>query len=82
MAERYIRMDGDRWKVRLSRTPPHPEVQAVVFFPVTSNQRPYRVAEVPEDRVPDPEALDSLSERELEELFRDASSMGYPHSYA
>lgn len=78
---RTIRVDGDRWKIRLSEERPHPGVQAVVFFPTTSDQRPYRVAEVPEERVGTAEDLEALSERELEELYREASSMGFPHDY-
>lgn len=78
---RTIRIDGDRWKIRLSREPPGPGVRAVVFFPTTSDQRPYRVVEVEEERVSGPEDLEALSERELEELFRAASSMDFPHGY-
>lgn len=79
---REIRADGDRWKVRLSADPPHPGTQALVFFPETCDQRPFRVVEVPEERVGSQEALDALSERELRELFQASSSMDYPHSYA
>lgn len=79
---REIRADGDRWSVRLSADPPEPGTQALVFFPVTCDQRPFRVVEVPDGRVGSEEALDALSERELRELYHQASSMGYPHSYA
>lgn len=79
---REIRADGDRWRVRLSADPPSPGIQALVFFPVTCDQRPFRVVEVPEERVGGEEALEALSERELRELFDEASSMGFPHSYA
>lgn len=82
MTERHIRIDGDRWRVRLSRTRPGPGLQALVFFPVTCDQRPYRVVEVPEDRVDGEDALERLSERELKELYREGSSMGHPRSYA
>lgn len=78
---REIRIDGDRWKVRLSRESPHPGVRAVVFFPVTSDQRPYRVVEVDEDRVDESGDLAAMSERELRELYREAGSMGFPHGY-
>lgn len=82
MSERQIRIDGDRWKVKLSRQRPGPGLQALVFFPVTCDQRPYRVVEVPEERVDGPDALENLSEQELRELYRDGSSMGFPRSYA
>lgn len=78
---RTIRIDGDRWKVRLSQERSEPGVRGVVFFPVTSDQRPYRVVEVEEGRVAGPDDLEALSERELEELFHEASSMGFPHEY-
>lgn len=78
---REIRIDGDRWKVRLSEEPPLPGLRAVVFFPVTTDQRPYRVVEVEEGRVAGAQELEALSERELEELYREASSMGFPHGY-
>ena len=81
MTERQIRIDGDRWKVKLSRTPPGPGLQALVFFPVTCDQRPYRVVEVTEERVGGEDALERLSERELRELYREGSSMGHPRSY-
>lgn len=79
---RKIRVDGDRWEVRLSADPQAPGTRALVYFPVTCDQRPFRVVEVPEERVGDEEALASLSERELRELFHEASSMGFPHRYA
>lgn len=79
---REIRIDGDVWKVHLSKHPPHPGVQAVVFFPVTSDQRPYRVVEVSEDRIAAEEDLEAVSDRELQEMYDGSSSMGYPHSYA
>lgn len=79
---REIRIDGDRWRVRLSQHPPDFGVQAVLYFPVTCDQRPYRVVEVPEEEIGSEEDLDAISERELRELFREASSMGFPREYA
>lgn len=79
---REIRVDGDRWSVRLGVEPPARGVRTLVFFPETCDQRPFRVVEVPEERVASEEALDALPERELRELYRQASSMGFPHSYA
>lgn len=79
---RKIRLDGDTWSVRLSRHPPGPETQAVVFYPVSCDQRPYRVVEVPEERLAGAGDLEAMSERELRELFDASSSMGFPREYA
>lgn len=78
----HIRVDGDRWKVRLGRERSRRGVRAVLFFPVTSDQRPYRVVEVPEDEVEDQEALEALHEERLRELFDASSSLGVPGTYA
>lgn len=77
-----IRADGDTWRVRLSERPPHPGVQAVVFFCASNGQRPWRVVEVPESRIPDVAALERLPEAELRDLFAATRSMDYPHTYA
>lgn len=79
---REIRVDGDRWRVRFSADPPAPGTQALVFFPETCHQRPFRVVEVTDEEVGDEGALEALSERELRELYHQASSMGFPHDYA
>lgn len=79
---REIRIDGDRWRVKLGEELPRAGRRAILFFPITSDQRPYRVVEVEEDRVSGPTALAALSERELLRLFRESSSLGAPRSYA
>lgn len=79
--EREIRADGDIWTVRLSRERPGPESRAILFFPRTTSQRPYRVVEVPEERMEGEEALAALSDDELRELFRASRSMDFPKSY-
>lgn len=79
---RELRMDGDRWRVKLGEEPPRAGRRALLFFPVTCDQRPFRVVEVEEDRVPDDSGLEALSERELRELFHQSSSMGVPKHYA
>ena len=66
---REIRADGDRWKVRLGRERPRRGVTAVLFFPVTSDQRPYRVVEVPEDEIEDQPALEELPDDRLPLYF-------------
>lgn len=77
-----IRMDGDRWRVKLGEESPRAGRRAVLFFPTTCDQRPFRVVEVPEDLIGDEAGLEGLSERELRELFRDSTSMGVPKDYA
>ena len=79
---REIRIDGDRWRVKLGEERPRSGRRAILFFPVTSDQRPFRVVEVEVDRVPGPDALEALSERELLRLYRESSSLGVPGSYA
>lgn len=79
---REIRIDGDRWKVRLSQETPDHGVRAILYFPVTCDQRPYRVVEVPEEEIGSEDDLEAVSERELRELFWEASSMGFPREYA
>lgn len=78
---RTIRADGDRWAVRIGERPPAPDLQQVLFFCRTTDQRPYRVVEVPADQVPDAEALEALSGDQLQELFRASRSMDFPRSY-
>lgn len=82
MSDREIRIDGDRWKVRPSRQRSAPGRRAVVFFPVTSDQRPYRVAELDRERLRGGEGVEALSDQELRELFREGSSMDFPERYA
>jgi hypothetical protein len=77
-----LRADGDVWRARLSAHPPRAGVQAVVFFCLTSRQRPYRVVEVPADRLPDEDALEALSEADLGEMFAESQSLGAPRTYA
>jgi hypothetical protein len=77
--KRTIKADGDRWRVRLGNERPHPGVRVVLFFCETTDQRPYRVVEVPEERISSPEDLERLSDAELLELYRQSASMDYPH---
>lgn len=77
-----LRAEGDTWRVRLSGEPASREdASLLVFFCETTDQRPYRVAEVPRNRVPDAGTLASLDEDTLRELFRGSVSMGAPRSY-
>lgn len=73
---RKIEADGDTWVVRVGEHREAPGVTTIVFFCKTTDQRPYRVIEVPDDRIADARDLEALSEHELTELFRDSGSMG------
>lgn len=73
---RKIEADGDTWVVRVGERREAPGVTTIVFFCKTTDQRPYRVAEVADDHVADADDLEALSERELMELFRNSGSMG------
>lgn len=76
---RTIKADGDRWRVRLGEDRPRPGVRVVLFFCETTDQRPYRVVEVPETRFPTQADLERLSEAELLELYRRSVSLDFPH---
>lgn len=76
-----IKADGDTWKARLGERPPSPDVQVVLFFCVTTDQRPYRVSQVSRERVPDAAGLEALSAEELRELFDASQSMAYAHTF-
>lgn len=84
-ASRKIKADGDTWSVRVAERSPSDESRVIVFFCTTTDQRPYRVVEVPRERIPTPEMLDELSEDELRRLFTVSRSMDFPrnfHSYS
>ncbi len=73
-----IKADGDRWKVRLGRDSRRPGLRPVLFFCETTDQRPYRVVEVPEDRFCAQADVDALSSGELRELFDRSTSLDAP----
>ena len=73
-----IRAEGDRWKARLGADRPRPGRRVVLFFCETTDQRPYRVVEVPEDRFESQEDIEKLSRDELMELYRASTSLDYP----
>lgn len=77
-SERRFKADGDAWSVRLGETSGREGFRTLLFFCVTTNQRPYRVVEVPEERLADQAAVDKLDDASVEELFRASRSMGYP----
>lgn len=67
--------------MRLAERPSLDGSRAVLFFCVTTDQRPYRVVEVPPDRIADEGALERLSDDELRELFAESRSMDFPRNY-
>jgi hypothetical protein len=73
-----IKTDGDTWKVRLGQDRPRPGVRVVLFFSQPTGQRPYRVAEVPDDRFTSQEDIEKLSNGELLELYQKSTSMDAP----
>ncbi len=77
-SERKHRADGDAWSVRLGEASEREGFRTLLFFCMTTNQRPYRVVEVPEDRLADQEAVNALDDAAVDELFRASRSMGYP----
>lgn len=76
---RAIKADGDRWRVRLGEDRPHPGVRVVLFFCETTDQRPYRVVEVPEERFGSQAELERCSDAELRELYGESVSLDFPH---
>jgi hypothetical protein len=74
----HIKADGDRWKVRLGEERPKPGVRLVLFFCQPTGQRPYRVAEVPEDTFASQEDIEKLSRKELLDVYRRSTSMDIP----
>lgn len=73
-----IKTAGDVWKVKLGQDRPRPGVRVVLFFCQPTGQRPYRVAEVAEDRFTSQDDIDKLSKGELLELFKKSTSMDAP----
>ncbi len=73
-----IKVDGDRWTVRLGRDRPRPGVRVVLFFCEPTGQRPYRVVEVPDGRFNSQDDIEGLSRGELLELYRLSTSLDSP----
>lgn len=72
-----IKADGDTWRARLGGAR---DERVVVFFCVTTDQRPYRVVPVGE-RFSSDEELMALTGEELAGLFDRSTSMGAPTAY-
>lgn len=77
--KREFEADGDRWLAGLESRDPHPGVRALVFHCISNPQRPYRVREVPAAVLPSREALEQLSENEMQGLFEGSEPMDYTH---
>ncbi len=73
-----IKIDGDRWKVRLGSDRPRPGVRVVLFLSQPTGQRPYRVVEVAEDRFRSQDDIERLPREELLELYRRSTSLDSP----
>jgi hypothetical protein len=73
-----IKIDGDRWKVRLGEDRPRPGKRVVLFFCQPTGQRPYRVVEVPEDRFASQDDIEKLPKDELLNLYNESTSMDVP----
>lgn len=74
----HIKVDGDRWKVKLGEDQSKPGLRVVLFFCEPTGQRPYRVVEVPEGKYSSQDAIERLSRNELLELYEQSTSMDAP----
>jgi hypothetical protein len=73
-----IKVDGDRWKVRLGDERPKPGTRLVLFFCEPTGQRPYRVVEVDENRFASQDDIEKLSSKDLLALYKESTSMDVP----
>lgn len=68
-----IKAAGDTWEVRIGERA-REGFETVMFFCTTTNQRPYRVCEVPAAKLAD--GLERLTASELQTLFDETGSLG------
>ncbi len=68
-----ISADGDSWRAELADDGGK---RIVVFFCLTTDQRPYRVACMDSGWYPDAESLENVPEEQVKALFRSSGSMG------
>ncbi len=73
-----IKVDGDRWTVRLGEDRRRAGVRVVLFFCEPTGQRPYRIVEVPDERFASQDDLERLSRAELLELYQNSTSLDSP----
>lgn len=76
-----LKADGETWIVRLGERVEREGFRTVLFFCETTNQRPYRVIEVPEESIQGPDDLQALDEAAIKALFEASRSLGYPQRY-
>ena len=69
-----IKAAGDTWEARLGERARDDGLRAVLFFCVTTNQRPYRVSEVPLTELEG--GLEGMSEAALRAIFDASGSLG------
>ena len=69
-----IKAAGDTWEVRLGERSRDDGRQTVLFFCTTTNQRPYRVSEVPVEDLAG--GLESVGADSLQEIFAASGSLG------
>lgn len=75
-----IKAEGDTWRAELGdEGPGRPRV--VVFFCLTTDQRPYRVVEIGSNQYTGEDGLGDASEEEVRALFDASRSMGAPKDY-
>jgi len=73
-----IKAEGDVWRAELADEGGE---RVVVFFCQSTDQRPYRVVRLDPDRHSGSEALEEMSDEELQRLFEASRSMGIPRDY-
>ncbi len=73
-----IKAEGDVWRAELADEGGE---RVLVFFCTSTDQRPYRVVRVDADRYGGSDALEEISEEELQGLFAASRSMGIPRDY-
>jgi len=73
-----LRADGDTWRARFGGTEREP---VVLFFCVTTDQRPYRVVRVAAGRFSGEGDIETLSADDVRALFQGSKSMGVPVEY-
>jgi hypothetical protein len=77
---RKLKAEGDVWRVVPGGPSRRPGQRSVIFLCDSNGQRPYRVAEVPDDGSDVESYLADLGARELAELFDRSASLGTPAS--
>ena len=69
-----IKAAGDTWEARLGERARSDGLRTVLFFCVTTNQRPYRVSEVAAAELDG--GLEAMSDEALREIFDASGSLG------